>query len=544
MLRPKCPVNLTNIGLVALLEAIYTTTKVDQAQAEQADQVRVHPIKNTITISTPDKARANAYRALELLRSEEYSIDMPVSAYVPAPDGSIRGLVCKAYTNETDHDINEEISRKNPQLPIVSARRLGYSRHFVITFAGKDLPSSIRYRCFNLNVYPFRDRSEACFNCRKLGHRTDVCPQPRPPTPRCRRCGEQHSPPPEGEKPTCVPLCVVCHGQHPTGSRSCKRRFIQPKETKRTWMTSINITGDTRRSRSRERTQADFRDRSESFPRLQSRELDKTISGGHNSQHDEPAKHVAWGSGKPHHRESTVLQVTAPLETPSEQKPRNARVLTHTREERSGFKTSQAVREEGSQARHQQSKPQQQQQDPQVRELAEQIKFLKQQLAAANDKIRQLENKSCPNSNSHNLSINGSVVCAPSEAENMETDNTQGEKRKAASPVGDKKSKREGLDSRVAEVEIAIEKILNNIGNLTAQIQQQCESIAKLSTAVQALTNHTGLAMARKPPATPSQPSGDNVSSEASTSDTRQPAGGPIRSHSAGSARVEPHKRS
>ncbi|KAH6936413.1 hypothetical protein HPB50_016785 [Hyalomma asiaticum] len=291
---------------------------------------------------------------------------MPVSAYVPAPDDSIRGLVYKAYTNETDHDINEEISRKNPQLPIVSARRLGNSRHFVITFAGKDLPSSIRYRCFNLNVYPFRDRPEACFNCRKLGHRTDICPQPRPPTPRCRRCGEQHSPPPEGEKPTCVPLCVVCHGQHPTGSRSCKRRFIQPKQTKRTWMTSINITGDTRRSRSRERTQADFRDRSESFPRLQSRELDKTISGGHNSQHDEPAKHVAWGSGKPHHRESTVLQVTAPLETPSEQKPRNARVLTHTREERSGFKTSQAVREEGSQARHQQSKPQQQQQDPQT----------------------------------------------------------------------------------------------------------------------------------------------------------------------------------
>ncbi|KAH6943530.1 hypothetical protein HPB50_023168 [Hyalomma asiaticum] len=339
LLRPKCLVNLTNIGLVALLEAIYTTSKVDQAQAEQVEQVRVHPIKNTITISTPDKARANAYRALGLLRSEEYSIDMPVSAYVPAPDDSIRGLVYKAYTNETDHDINKEISRKNPQLPIVSARRLGNSRHFVITLAGKDLPSSIRYCCFNLKVYPFKDRPEACFNCRKLGHRTDVCPQPRPPTPRCRRCGEQHSPPPEGEKPTCVPLCVVCHG--------CNTR--------------------------------------------RSRELDKTISGGHNSQHDEPAKNVAWGSGKPHHRESTVPQAAAPLEAPSEQKPRNARVLTHTREECSGFKTSQAVREEGSQARHQQSKPQQQQQDPQLRELAEQIKFPKQQLAAANDKIRQLE---------------------------------------------------------------------------------------------------------------------------------------------------------
>ncbi|KAH7942109.1 hypothetical protein HPB49_020592 [Dermacentor silvarum] len=51
LLRPKCAVNLSNIGLIALFEAIYATSKINQAQAEQADQVRVHPIKNTITIS-------------------------------------------------------------------------------------------------------------------------------------------------------------------------------------------------------------------------------------------------------------------------------------------------------------------------------------------------------------------------------------------------------------------------------------------------------------------------------------------------------------
>ncbi|KAH7984856.1 hypothetical protein HPB49_025679 [Dermacentor silvarum] len=92
VLRPKCAVNLTNIGLIALLEAIYATSKINQAQAEQADQVRVHPIKNTITISTPDRTRADAYRTLESLRCEEHNIDIPVSAYVPAPDDSIRGL--------------------------------------------------------------------------------------------------------------------------------------------------------------------------------------------------------------------------------------------------------------------------------------------------------------------------------------------------------------------------------------------------------------------------------------------------------------------
>lgn len=549
VLRPKCAVNLTNIGLIALLEAIYATSKINQAQAEQADQVRVHPIKNTITISTPDRTRADAYRTLESLRCEEHNIDIPVSAYVPAPDDSIRGLVYRAYTNETDQAIHDEIANKNPQLPIVNARRLGNSKHFVITFAGRDLPSLIRYRCFTLNVYPFRERPEACFNCRKLGHRSDVCPQPRPEIPRCRRCGEEHSPPPEGEKPTCIPLCVVCHGTHPTGSRNCKRRFIQPKQNKKTTSQSdTQTTGETRRSHSRGRTQGVFRDRSESFPPLHSREIDQSTSGGNTSQQDEPAKHVAWGSGKPNLRDKTTPQVTTSLGTPPEQQSRNGRTTTQTREERSGYKISQAAREEGTPTRPQQSKPQQQQ-DQQVRELAEQIKFLKQQLAAANDKIRQLENKPTPISTSQNLCANRPVVCAPSEAENMETDVTKGEKRKAAGPTestGDKKGKSEGMDARVAQLETAFEHILNNMSNLTEQIKQQTENIVILSTTVQALATHTGLDMARKPPANPLHLSGDNDSSEASMSksDARHPAGGPIRSHSVGAARLDPHRRS
>ncbi|KAH7958764.1 hypothetical protein HPB49_004717 [Dermacentor silvarum] len=171
VLRPKCAVNLTNIGLIALLEAIYATSKINQAQAEQADQVRVHPIKNTITISTPDRTRADAYRTLESLRCEEHNIDIPVSA----------------------------------------------------------------------------------------------------------------------------------------------------------------------------------------------REIEQSTSGGNTSQQDEHAKHVAWGSGKPNLRDKTTPQVTTSLETPPEQQSRNGRTTTQTREERSGYKISQAAREEGTPTRPQQSKPQQQQ---------------------------------------------------------------------------------------------------------------------------------------------------------------------------------------
>ncbi|XP_049515005.1 protein 5NUC-like [Dermacentor silvarum] len=131
---------------------------------------------------------------------------------------------------------------------------------------------------------------------------------------------------------------------------------------KTTSQSDTQTTGETRRSHSRGRTQGVFRDPSESFPPLHSRDIDQSTSGGNTSQQqDEPAKHVAWGSGKPNLRDKTTPQVTTSLETPPEQQSRNGRTTTQTREERSGYKISQAAREEGTPTRPQQSKPQQQQ---------------------------------------------------------------------------------------------------------------------------------------------------------------------------------------
>ncbi|KAL3248298.1 hypothetical protein MRX96_056560 [Rhipicephalus microplus] len=56
------PINLSNIGLAALLEAIQNAAKVDPARAEEENQIRIHPNKNTLTVSTPDRIRAEAYR--------------------------------------------------------------------------------------------------------------------------------------------------------------------------------------------------------------------------------------------------------------------------------------------------------------------------------------------------------------------------------------------------------------------------------------------------------------------------------------------------
>lgn len=63
--------------------------------------------------------------------------------------------------------------KKNPDIPIVNARRLGSSKHLVSTFTGHKFPATIRFRLFTLEVQPFRERPETRFNCRKLGSR---CP--------------------------------------------------------------------------------------------------------------------------------------------------------------------------------------------------------------------------------------------------------------------------------------------------------------------------------------------------------------------------------
>ncbi|KAH7964167.1 hypothetical protein HPB51_027595 [Rhipicephalus microplus] len=114
-------------------------------------------------------------------------MNLPVATYVPAPDDSIGGVAYKAYTNETDRDLQAQLMKKNPDILIVNARRLGSSKHLVITFAGHKLPATVRFRCCTLEVHPFRERPEACFNCRKLGHHTDVCPLPCLGIPKCRR---------------------------------------------------------------------------------------------------------------------------------------------------------------------------------------------------------------------------------------------------------------------------------------------------------------------------------------------------------------------
>ncbi|KAH7948837.1 hypothetical protein HPB49_002701 [Dermacentor silvarum] len=287
VLRPKCAVDLANIGLVTLLDAIHSTSKIDVEQAEQADQVRVHPIKNTITISTPDRQRADAYRTITELRNEKYNIDMPVAAYVPAPDDSIRGVVYRAYIDETDKTIQSELVSRNPQLPIVNARRLGNSKNFVITFAGKDLPTLISWGTAPTYAHNHDQKIPGAEDAeRNTRHHRRGKSLPAP-----RRASS-----------------VWGNTRRAAAAVNTGR----PKPINNGRVSNSNSQAQnsttTRSSRSRQRTQETLRDRSESFPPLQGRSQSRGRSSSRPSgaQHSGPSTQVTWNGNKPGHQAKTT----------------------------------------------------------------------------------------------------------------------------------------------------------------------------------------------------------------------------------------------
>ncbi|KAG0410165.1 hypothetical protein HPB47_012719 [Ixodes persulcatus] len=291
-----------------LLKAICEQLNLPPQEIFAKDRLRINPYNNTFTISTPVKERAVAYRSLPgfAMNNQEY----PVTAYFPTPEQSVR----------TPDEILHYCITENPELPIVNARRMGRSRAAVITFEGTKPPKEMIFQAGLFTCHPFKERVETCLNCRRVGHRADVCYRPK--SQRCHRCGEEHPPPEEGEPPNCEAKCIICERPHVTGSRNCKHRFVEkrkklqakgpPTGDRYSLLSSEDDDNPGRRSRSRapssrrRRSESRSRDRSISYPplddrgrnssRSKSNERKKPPSSRGNSTTQNADRQVSWAS--------------------------------------------------------------------------------------------------------------------------------------------------------------------------------------------------------------------------------------------------------
>ncbi|KAH7948395.1 hypothetical protein HPB52_021191 [Rhipicephalus sanguineus] len=253
--------------------ALRAAARLTSVTAAEEDLVRVNGTNNTLTVSTPCMNRSGAYATVKTLKLGDH--DLPVSAYVAPLENSVRGVIYNAYDGCPVEEVRAGFLKKNEGMEILDARPLGKSKAIQITFGGKRVPRQVTYWNCLYAVIPYRNLVETCYNCRRVGHRADVCYRPK--TNLCHRCGKDHPAPPEGEPLTCTPDCIVCHGAHHTGSRNCKFRLARKPPTGR--QQSIERESqpgkDERHSRAKERSSSSgkrstskSRDRSSSFPPL------------------------------------------------------------------------------------------------------------------------------------------------------------------------------------------------------------------------------------------------------------------------------------
>lgn len=291
--RPTGGVDFTRYTEKSIRHAIATASGITATEADK-DQSRTNSAKNVFTISTPVQANALRYVTVKQIKIE--GKDVIMTSYIAPPDRALQGIIYRAYDGETQQEMMTEFHKRNPE--IVQARTMGRtSKSLLLHFDADELPDSIVYFGVLYPVYPFIPKVEACTNCRRVGHRRDVCPEP--PQQRCPYCGNQHL-----KEEICDPVCIVCGGGHRTGDNSCKKRFQRP-QTK----TSEHQS----RSKSRtcdDATSTQRKDRSSSFPSLDSGRSSSRSGGGNStsSRTQSPGpKQVSW-AGVASHGKGTELQ--------------------------------------------------------------------------------------------------------------------------------------------------------------------------------------------------------------------------------------------
>ncbi|KAH7932395.1 hypothetical protein HPB52_024637 [Rhipicephalus sanguineus] len=478
--RPRTPIDLTKVPPWQLHDALLKAASLPDQPPASRDRLRTHPTNNTFTLSVIDSQRAQAYLRVKSINVGTDTIELHV--YAPPPDDAVRGIMFHAYDDFSDNEILADLQASNPDMPIVSGRRMGQTRHIVVALTTKTLPKWIFYHGTDIRLYPFYNRVEACFNCRKVGHRTDVCPLPR--KQRCRRCGEEHPPPGEGEKPKCTSRCIVCCGAHNTGSSNCKYRFVKKAPPTPQWKQEAqeptsNTQGNPSHSGPSSSRSPSPRDHSPSFP----------PPGTSSSQHKGPerrsrsqTRRVRSRSAQRRHSKSRSRS-----QRPTSHSARRTPSTSRSSSRRPGEAPKSLAWQRGPPASLLSS-------DAQVRELAKENSALKAQISAQQSQIAKLTSyiKSLEAKIDRALNFNKQTATpTPSQTQethpnSLTTNNTasapapqppNANKRKAATPTASLHAEVDITATVTTAVTAAISTLRSD---LTAQLETRFNAIHQI----------------------------------------------------------------
>lgn len=213
VVKPRGTLNLSNFkGSNQIGEAMYAAAGVPSSS--QALTIWPAWDQNIIIVGIRDAQFIRNVLAVESLRIGGRL--QAVQVYLKMTDNTCRGVI-QVDPKVSEADISEAIY--SPDAPVVGVRKLGQSNAAAITFEGRKVLFKVFYWGEAVPVRLYRKTTPACTLCGTVGHRVDVCPNPR--DDRCRACGSVT--PEEGHE--CQPRCLVCGDPHLTGSADCTWKY-------------------------------------------------------------------------------------------------------------------------------------------------------------------------------------------------------------------------------------------------------------------------------------------------------------------------------
>ncbi|XP_070392061.1 arginine/serine-rich coiled-coil protein 2-like [Dermacentor albipictus] len=213
--------------------------------------------------------------------------EFEANAYESAPEDTSKGVIRGVTHEVSPREIVEMlVTPKNPT--VLMAKRMGNTTNVIILFDGHHVPNYVRYGRALVKCSLYRKQIDICYQCGRLGHRADVCPNPNSRI--CRGCGLEN--PPQDHE--CEAKCQLCGKDHPTADRRCNARYKLPYLVKRRRWERVRREEEETMYHEREAERLyrpgreDWRQRSEyrtkdgsgleDFPKLQARERGRSTS--------------------------------------------------------------------------------------------------------------------------------------------------------------------------------------------------------------------------------------------------------------------------
>ncbi|KAG0436780.1 hypothetical protein HPB47_017760 [Ixodes persulcatus] len=211
VLRPRGGLTkLIQYGTAHLGDVIKAAAGIDPK--EEGDDIFSPNLKQqSILVGITCEKRKLKYACIKQIMLDGECVE--TSAYVATPEDCGKGVIYDIPLFYTIEDIKTRLDRRdNPK--ILGVRRLGKeSKAVMLLFEENTMPTI------------YKKKFEICTACGRLGHRDDVCPDPK--NVRCRGCGLERPP----KDHSCEPKCQLCGKGHILGDKKCREKEAVGAET-------------------------------------------------------------------------------------------------------------------------------------------------------------------------------------------------------------------------------------------------------------------------------------------------------------------------